>query len=222
MSKLTQEDISRLEAKGITIGAAVECAYRPHRKEPIIIESWDDFMSKQNYIMSSGYVSNFNDGGPCKLWLYDGDSGKYATVIKPAFSIDWSKSPEWAKAHVFNSIGEGYYTQSIYPSSSESEWYNCETVEMSYLTKPTDLDWKDSLMVRPEAIKPGPSIDELIEQKRKELAELEERRAKSTPVSIEDVCIVAIDSDCFVFDHRAYRMESSNTEEKTYLTFYKK
>ncbi len=81
MAKLTQEDISRLEENGITIGATVTCAFLAGAE--IKIKSWNDWEVEENGSISS--IKPIDDEDSC--WLYNNSKRTYATVVKPAPSV---------------------------------------------------------------------------------------------------------------------------------------
>jgi hypothetical protein len=155
MAKLTQEDISRLEEKGITIGATVVNAYLP--KFEVKIKSWDDWGREKEGDITS--VETIQDGYFC--WLYDKGTNTYATVVKPAPSVRKFKQGDIV---TLTSCDTGK------PCQSHQDNIRLQRVK----AKP----------IQSEQPKPEPTIDEQIEAARAELERLKKIKEREVAIPL--------------------------------------
>ena len=72
--------------------------------------------------------------------------------------VDWSKAPDWAKYHAFDSkgeLGKGYWYAG-YPfkvkENGEGVYWSVEQNEKSGYEIPPGMDWEDSIEKRPEKL----------------------------------------------------------------------
>jgi hypothetical protein len=66
------------------------------------------------------------------------------TAEPDPYQVDWSKAPEWADSHAFDSYGFGIWHGSILKDLCYSVKF-----DLSNLTLPSGLDWKQSKRRRP-------------------------------------------------------------------------
>jgi hypothetical protein len=186
MAKLTQEDISRLQKKGITIGATVTCARIPN--DEIKIESWDYFVNDGDDVIKSIDLIDRRK----TTYLFLQSKNKYATVVKPApsapkklpiwafanvfskticspnkpepsYEVDWTHAPQWANYHAFTCEGKGYWAQHV--RLTNNSWVICGKNHSSGFVinlKTNSINTKKSITSRPEERKDYSRFDGFI------------------------------------------------------------
>jgi hypothetical protein len=90
-----------------------------------------------------GYVGTWL---PIRPIQYKVTTHEITTAIPDPYQPDWSKAPEWTHAHVFNSEGIGVWLGWTF--NKEFELFSSISIG-SNNNLPPDLDWKQSLRVKP-------------------------------------------------------------------------
>jgi len=81
---------------------------------------------------------------PIRPIQYKVTTHEIVTSIPDPYIPDWSKAPEGTVAHAWDKNGNGHW---YHASVNGNVWFYCH--RKSYLTLPPDLDWKQSLRVKP-------------------------------------------------------------------------
>jgi hypothetical protein len=232
MAKLTQEDISRLEEKGITIGATVTCAVKA--KSEIQIKSWDDWEVEENGNISS--IEPIDDGYPC--WLYISNN-KFATVVKPAPSVQRKfKQGDIVLRGKHGTIPHkvtGYASDNIVTLTSCETGKPCQSHQENLRLQRVKAE-----PIQTEQPKPEPTIDEQIEAARAELDRLEKIKEREVAIPLNwfdndnarpvfkgvGLAPSGLETRCLMFnrDELELRTQQHTKEDITYtvLTFHRK
>jgi|694.fasta_scaffold97572_8 hypothetical protein len=231
MAKLTQEDISRLEEKGITIGATVTCAVKA--KSEIQIKSWDDWEVEENGNISS--IEPIDDGYPC--WLYISNN-KFATVVKPAPSVQRKfKQGDIVLRGKHGTIPHkvtGYASDNIVTLTSCETGKPCQSHQENLRLQRVKAE-----PIQTEQPKPEPTIDEQIEAARAELERLEKIKEREQPIAfindIQQLSVIGYDVfianglaprgleyKCIMFETANIELRTQQHNEYTVLTFHRK
>jgi hypothetical protein len=89
-----------------------------------------------------GYVGTWL---PIRPIQYKVTTHEITTAIPDPYMPDWSQAPEGAVAHAWDESGSGFWH--IINIDNNRQWKFAYT--LSHLTLPPDLDWKQSLRVKP-------------------------------------------------------------------------
>jgi hypothetical protein len=85
-----------------------------------------------------------SDYRPIRPIQYKVTTHEIVTAVPDPYQPDWSKAPEWAYIHAFDFEGNGHwYGVKLYGNERYLEGLT------SPFTLPSDLDWKQSLRVKP-------------------------------------------------------------------------
>ncbi len=231
MAKLTQEDISRLEDKGITIGATVTCAVKA--KSEIQIKSWDDWEVEEDGSISS--IEPIDNDYPC--WLYFVSRKDYATVVKPAPSVRKFKQGDIVLRGKHGTIPHkvtGYASHNIVTLTSCDTGKPCQSHQENIR-----LRWVKAKPIQSEQPKPEPTLDEQIEAARAELERLEKIKEREQPIAfmndIQQLSVIGYDVfianglaprgleyKCIMFETANIELRTQQHNEYTVLTFHRK
>jgi hypothetical protein len=103
-----------------------------------------------NYEYPIGHIDNFTcfkgRWRPIRRIQYKVTTHEIVTAVPDPYMPDWTKAPEWVHAHVFNSEGIGVWLGWTF--NKEFELFSSISIG-SNNTLPADLDWKQSLRVKP-------------------------------------------------------------------------
>jgi hypothetical protein len=191
MAKLSKEDISRLEEKGITIGATVTCAHKPEK--PFIVKSWSNY---QIYPDGDIFDGTWN-------WLFKSKTKRYATVVKPAPSVQRKfKQGDIVLRGKHGTIPHkvtGYASDNIVTLTSCETGKPCQShqdnIRLRWVRK---AEKKRPEPIQAEQPKPEPTIDEQIEAARIELERLEKIKEREQPIEINRITIESNNTDVFI------------------------
>jgi hypothetical protein len=84
---------------------------------------------------------------PIRPIQYKVTTHEIVTAVPDPYMPDWSKAPRWATSHCFNENGYGYWHGIMHDKGRNGAWEQVDII--SHLTLPADLDWKQSLRVKP-------------------------------------------------------------------------
>jgi hypothetical protein len=227
MAKLTQEDISRLEDNGITIGATVTCAVQAQAE--IKIKSWNDWESDLDGCISS--VHPIDNDSYC--WLYNNKN--YATVVKPAPSVQRKfKQGDIVLRGKHGTIPHkvtGYASANIVTLTSCETGKPCQSHQENIR-----LQRVKAKPIQSEQPKPEPTIDEQIEAARAELERLKKIKEREVAIPLnwfsnDDTRPVfkgvgfapnGLETRCLMFKTSDIELRTQQHNEYTVLTFHRK
>ena len=113
--------------------------------EMIYLESENEL----GYIVNNKYCGNKSLYRPIRPIQYKVTTHEIVTAVPDPYMPDWTQAPKGTVAHAWDRSGTGFWCIMNIEEDYEEGTHWGLRYELSHLTLPPDLDWKQSLRVKP-------------------------------------------------------------------------